>query len=750
MTSQDLIAGSIDNGERVRRFTTLTSMFAVAAALAVCPQAAMAQEAATAEEAAIAQEGATDELARLESIIVTARKREESVQSVPASISVFGGEDLAEQRLYNASELQYSTPGFYVQNYEGAATITMRGVGAQIPGGPSSVATHLDGIYQASSSAQLNRLFDVERVEVIRGPQGTLYGRNSTGGALNIITRRAGDDLEGDLSVSYGTFNTLRGDGGVSLPIGDNWGVRLAGSFAEGDGQFLNTFNGEKVGNEKFLGGRVSLAGTVGSVSVDLFVQRSRDEDNATQTLIPLVDADDPTPLLGWNKTFLDQPTEQLFRRDMDMAGLALSGDLGNGFSWRSITGYLDYTLDNLLDVNPRPSGPVRVGIATPTYAEQFSQEAQLLYSGDRLNGVLGAYYLDAEQGDQRVLTLDGVAPFTIVLFDTTSRDDTKAYAVFADLNYDLTDQLTLNGGVRWNREEIRNRFAGTGPLAGGPFDLSGTQGEPTWRIGLDYAVRPQLMFYGSVSTGVQSGFFGSAFDTATGADRPNEVEPETLVAYEVGMKSVLGDNGGYFNVSAFYYDYSDLQVQKGGIIIGPDGAPDLTVPPFFFTTNAAEAEIHGIDLELTNLRIQERLKVDIVAQYLNAEYTDYDTINDFREEVSFAGNRLPRAPKFALSSALTLDGLRLGNSAEGEIRLEYNYRSKTFFTEDNREAATQSGVGLLNLTASVDFNDDRWRLFASGRNLSNERFFDFHRGDVFANAGEFRSFEVGFRYNFR
>lgn len=743
MACGDLIECCMGQGKSHGRLMRLSSLATMAIALAAVPQVASAQDTAASE---------TDSTGNLDdgsTIIVTARKRDETVQSVPASITVLDGESLTEQRLFNASELQFAVPGFYVQNFESAATITMRGVGAQIDGGASAVATHLNGVYQASSAAQLNRLFDVERVEVVRGPQGTLYGRNSTGGALNIITRTPGNEFEGDLSMSYGTFNTVRAEGGVSIPIGDNWGVRFAGSFAEGGGQFINTFNDERVGNEEFLGGRISLAGTVGSVSVDIFVQRSRDEDDATQTLIPLVDADDPTPLLGWNRTFLDSPTDPLVKRDLFMIGMTLSGDLGNGFSWRSISGYLDYELDSLLDVNPRPA-PVQVIINTPETSEQFSQEFQLLYTGDRLNAVLGAFYLDDKQADRRILTLDGAAPTTIVLFETSSRDETKAYAVFADVNYSLTEELTLNGGLRWNRENIRNSFAGSGPLAGDPFDISGNQGDPTWRLGLDYKPKPGLLFYGSVATGSQSGFFDSAFDSVTGNNQPNEIQPEELVAYEVGMKSVLGNNLGYFNVSAFYYDYSELQVQKGGIFINTDGSPDPTVPPFFFTTNAAKAEIYGVDVELTNVRIANNFKFDFVGEYLHAEYTDFDTINDAREAVNFAGNRLPRAPRLTFSSALTIDRLQLGDAAEGQIRLEYNYRSKTFFTEDNREAASQSGFGLLNFTAGVDFDGARWRLFASGRNLTNQRFFDFHRGDVFANAGEFRTFEVGVRYNFR
>jgi iron complex outermembrane recepter protein len=693
-----------------------------------------------------AQGGGEAQLRALDEIVVTARKRDEGVQTVPMSISVFGGENLVDQRLFNTSELQFAVPGFYVQNFETRATITMRGVGAQIAGGTSAVATHVNGVYQASSAAQLNRLFDIDRVEVVKGPQGTLYGRNSTGGALNIITRRPGPEFGADVSVAYGTYDTVRVDGGLSLPLGPDWGLRVAGSYAEGDGQFRNDFNDSKVGEESFLGGRLSLSGNAGPVDVDFFVQSVRDDDTTATTLIPLVSSADATPLLGWDRTYMDNPVKPFIERELLIAGLTLSGEIGGGYSWRSITGYLDYEDDSLLDVNPRPA-PVQLFIEFPQFAEQFSQEFQLLYQADRFNWVLGAYYLDDKQRNSRYLEL---APIDLVLINNEGRDRVKASALFGDLNYNLTDQWRLNVGLRWNHEDVRNSFAGTGLIDGGPFDLSGSQNDLTGRIGADYTARPGLMFYGSLSTGYQAGFFDTSFDSVTGEDVPSRVDPENILAYEIGMKSVLPGERGYLNVAAFYYDYKDMQVRKGGLFVLEDGSPDPNQPPFFFTANAAKAEIYGVDLELTRLRLAQHLRADFMAQYLHAEYKEYDTVDNSLNPVSYAGNRLPRAPEWELTSAVTLDNLRLGGAATGEIRLEYNYRGKTYFTEDNSEVATQAGFGLFNLFASVEFEDGRWRLFGSGRNLANKKFFDFHRGDVIANTGEFRTWEIGVRYNFR
>lgn len=720
----------------------------LSAAIAVVLAAAL-----TPEEAR-AQAQASERVGTLEEIVVTARKREEAVQEIPATINVLSGDALMDQAVLRPQELQFAVPGFYVQNYETRATITMRGVGAQIPGGTSAVAAHLNGVYQASSAAQLNRLFDIERVEVLKGPQGTLYGRNSTGGALNIITKTPGEEFAADAELAYGSYETVRFDGGVSMPLGDNWGVRVAASYAKsGEGRFTNRYNDEKIAKEDFLGGRLTLAGDTGPVRVEAWVQVVQD-DSFTTPLIPLVFGT-KEPLYDWDETYFDNPTDPSLEKDSTMAGLTLSGDINDRYSWRSITGYLDYKDVGLLDVNPRPA-PIQLLIEFPQTAEQFSQEFQLLYTGDRLNWVLGAYYLDDKQGENRYVPLYGIdedgnpVEPPLVLLNSRSRNQAEVLALFGDLNYNLTDQLRLNVGLRWTTEDVKNAYESLGGVADGtPFDLSGNQGDPTGRIGLDYTIRDGLMVYGSVSTGYQAGFFDVRVDPEGGSDLPSEVDPEKLLALEAGMKSILPGERGYFNIAAFYYDYKDMQVLKGGIFLLPDGTPDPDQPPYYFTDNAAKAEIYGIDLELTELRAAEHLSFDFVAEYLHAEYKEYETVDDALNPVDYSGNTLPRAPEWMLTSSVNIDNLRLGDAAEGTVTLEYNYRSKTYFTEDNNPVATQDAFGLLNLYANIDFDDGRWGLRFTGRNLTDEKFFNFHRGDVIANVGEFRSYELAVRYRF-
>lgn len=716
-----------------RHRLSTVAMIAMAAGLAAQPAAA--QSAGGTEEEA-SETGPE--------IVVTARKRDERLQDVPITIDVLSGDTLAEQGVQRPSELQFAVPGFVVQNFETRATITLRGVGAQIAGGTSSVATHVNGIYQASSAAQLNRMFDVERVEVLKGPQGTLYGRNSTGGALNLITKGPGSELEGNFSAGFGRFDTVRLDGAVTVPLSEDFGVRFAGSFLQGDGQYLNRVTNKYIGHEEFFGGRMTLGGTIGAVKAEAFVQYTRDKDDTQLTLIPITPAT-AKPQFDWNQTVYDSPLKPDSDREMWLVGVNLSGDFTDTLSWRSISGFLDYGDTSLIDVNPVVSAS-RLVIQTPQQARQWSQEFQFLYSDDSWDAVLGLYYLSDKQTNQRFLTL---TPPGLVLFDNAGLDKTNSYAAFLDVSYSVTDQLTLNVGGRINHEKIRNTFDGNGLIDGVGFDLTDKETSTTWKLGLQYEPNAELMFFGSVSTGFQAGFSQTRTDAQTGADRPDKIDPEKLTAYEAGLKWIFPARNGYFNLSGFYYDYRDMQVNVGGVFLRPDGTLDNTRPAFFFTTNAGKARIYGIDAQISDFRLGPNFRFDANAEYLNAKFKEYDTVTNTRLPISYRGNTLPRAPKFTASTALTLDNLRIAEGVEAQLRGELNYRSRTYFTPDNSVLQSQGALTLINASGRIEFNDGQWAITATGRNLTNRKFFDFYGGSTFGNTGEFRTWEVGVDFKF-
>ena len=713
----------------LRREGTVAAAVAAAIALSMGTPPAAAQQ----------QSGAR--AAGLEEVIVTARKRDEDVQSVPQSIDVIGGPDLKELGKVTFKDLQFEVPGFYIENYETRATVAVRGVGTQVPGGGQSVAAHINGIYQASTAASLSWMFDVERVELLKGPQGTLYGRNSTAGAVNIITRRPGKEFGADVSLEIGNDNLRRIEASVDAPLSDDWSLRLAGTSTRADGRITNRVTGKKIDGNEFTGGRLTLAGKLGSVDVEVFGQKTK-ETGGVGELIALDGARQrvPKPLYGWDIGSYDEPTTPEGQRDYSALGLSLSGDIGNGYSWKAITGYLDYSEPkSFLDVNP-VAAPVRVTIRFPQYAEQISQELQLQYRGERYDWIVGALYMDIDEGEKR--RVDILPPIPGAL-DSDTDNSVKTTALFGDVNYKLTDATRLNIGLRYNDDRVRNKFVGRGPFDGQTFDLSSTQSKLTGRLGIDYTNSNGTMFYASVAKGFQAGYNTVGFDTA-GNPSPATVKPESLNAFEAGMKSTLGDGRGIFNLVGFYYDYKDMQVRVGRIPIGADGSPIPGEPPFYTTLNAGKAETYGLETQLSAY-ITDHLRFDLNAGYLHAQFKEYKSIGDTGAPVDYSGNTLPRAPELSGTAALVLDDLALG-SATGSLRLEYQFRGDAFDNADNLYVLPSTK--FLNLLASADVG--QWRLWAGVRNLTNEKYFAFYDGRNFGVPGQFRAWSVGAGYRFR
>lgn len=709
-----------------RRLTALSSTAAVAAALVITPQAAWAQEAAKAGDATASE------------IIVTARKREEAIQSVPASVQVLGGSDLEELGKVTFKDLQFETPGLYMENYETRATVTMRGVGTQVPGSGAAVAAHINGIYMPSTASSLGWIFDVGQIEVLKGPQGTLYGRNSTGGAININTRRPGKEFDFGAKVEYGSLDTVRLYAGLDAPLGSDWAFRLAGTITRGDGRIINVANNKRINGNNFSGARLTLAGKAGPIDVDLFAQYTN-ETGGVGELIAL--KPDGTPRYGWDKGYFDNPTAPIGERDHYLVGLTLSGDLGNGYSWRSITGYTDYNEPrSQLDVNP-VEAPAQLVISFPQYAEQFSQELQFSYEGERTNWVIGGLYMDAKEGENRRVD---ILPSTLGLLDSETDNTVKTLAIFGDLNYNVTQQLRANIGLRYNSDRVRNKFSGNGLADGQSFDLRSTQDQVTGRIGLDYTTASGTMFYASASKGFQSGYNTTGF-AVDGTPEPATVKPEVLYAYEIGVKSTLPNSNGNLNFAGYYYDYQDMQVRVGGIPLDSNGDPDPNGTPFYTVLNAGKATIWGFEASLSNFRLNDNLRLDLSGGYLNAKFDEYLTLDDTTAEpADYSGNRLPRAPRFQGTAAVTVDNVAIG-SGEASLRVEYQYRSKAFDKADNRYIL--QSTGLVNVLVKYDIGD--WSLQASGRNLTNQRYFAFYDGRNFAPPGQFRTWSLGLSYRY-
>ncbi|HET9693170.1 MAG TPA: TonB-dependent receptor [Steroidobacteraceae bacterium] len=658
----------------------------------------------------------------METIVVTARKIEEDLQDVPMSVQVLSRDFLDEADLTRLYELQFNTPGLLVNNAGlFGARFALRGISDQGGGGGVSVATHLNGIYLGDANLAIVRTFDLARIEVLKGPQGTLYGRNATGGSINFITQAPQDDHSADIEAAYGSHSTTRAQGHVNL-ANDSAALRLAFIASEGDGYIRNSVDDRRFAASDFWGLRASASVNMGDQArLSLMAQRVRDDGASGELWTPnpqfLVDPSD----IRLTTVTLANP---YLVTENDNVSMTFDYDLPFG-TLRSMTGYARSSTENLDDCAGMPTlqGCVRGG--TLGY-EQWSQEFQLLLHGTGpIDGLLGLYYFDADGVDD----FDQFIPFVFPNpLNDTSRSRETAGAVFGQATVHLADRWNATGGVRLSREEQRLSTTSTGYPAG-PTDLAGRDesDDLSWRLGLEYAASEDVMIYGSVSTGFRSG----GLLAAPVRNELDDFESEHVIAYEAGGKSQWLDGRGTLNAAAFYYDFDDLQVRTfrlgGGLDVG----------------NAAKAELYGIDAEGV-FAISDRWKVSGGVVWMpKREFVRFD---GDESGTDYSGNELVLAPEWAANTALTYERSlpRLGSLS---ARLEYSYRSSYFFTKENDPAFAQDGFGLLNVLLRIESPDDRWYVFASGRNLANADYF--HQVFFQSSPGYPDTYEIGAGYRF-
>ena len=659
-------------------------------------------------------------------VVVTARKIEESLQDIPMSVQALSGEFIAESRATRLHELQFVVPGFVV-NTVGmfGASFSMRGMSDQRVGG-LSIAPHLNGVYLGDANVAVGRLFDVERVEVLKGPQGTLYGRNATGGSLNMITRAPQPELGSEIEVSYGSFETTRAQGFVNLPAG---GVdfRLAFMASEGDGYIRNTVDNRRFAEDDYWGVRGSLrVDTSDAWILDVMAQHIRDDGAAGDLWTPNpLYLPDPRDIRLTTVT-LENP---YLISEIDNLSINLEYDLGFA-TLRSVTGYVRSDVRNLDDCAGEPWLAGCVRSSEPNDFEQWSQEVQLVFrrSGS-LEGIVGAYYsdADAELGFAQLFPEIHLQPQNNNL---TSRSEPYA-ALFGQVTFHFDERWTSTAGLRFSREEASIATIGSGLRdIHTPFADEIDTDNLSWLLDVTYAASDDVMLYASASTGYKSGGFVT---TAPPNGVPDRYDPEYVTAFELGEKSSWLSGRLMLNAAAFLYDYEDLQVST--IILTDDGF-------IVDVDNAAEARIYGLDVE-TSYALTERWSVTGGAVWLpEREFVEYRTDGD---DV-LSGNQLVRAPEWSARAAIDYEH-PLGDIGNLSARLEYNYRSSYFYTVDNDPDYWQAGFGLLNAYLRFEPTSDSWYVFASGRNLTEEDYFT----QVFfqSSPGYPDTYEVGFGIRF-
>lgn len=669
--------------------------------------------------------------AAIEEIVVTATKREQSLQDVAVSLVAYTGESLRQFAIHDIASLYVQTPSMAYSEAGGEAQIYIRGIGTNIfgVGADASVGVHQDGVFLGRTQMALNQFLDVERIEVLRGPQGTLYGRNTTGGAINIISRRPGDEWEGYVSGSVGSWSRRELVTAGGGPLSETVGLRIAGRIMKDDGytRNINPNAGVDVDDNDIRQLRATLAFTpTGTLSISVIADwtdfengntsvRPRDNLGAAEAQGAL-----PPPPFGQIRNDLDSYHE------WDTWGLTaiIDYEISPSLGLTSITAYRDYSSDFLFNTDGTEVDVTRSNFAYDT--DQLSQELRLTWDGaDGLSVIGGLYYLrEDKEGGLGLIRASGRPLFATVpgstgSFVIPSTNETTAWAAFSEVIWTFASQFDLVLGARYSREKKDDTSS-----VGAVFDLDGLRSTATpivfssrvesrrWsdftpKIGLNYRPTDDVLVYASYSEGFKSGGFNSL-------DANPSFDQENVKAWEVGVKSDWLDNRLRLNGAAFYYDYEDLQVSTF--------INNLTL-----TTNAAEATIWGLEAEIV-ARPVPALDLSAAVSFLDAEYdrfTDRQGSNpDGTPRVlDLSGNRLPNAPEFkgSVQAQYTLD--LVGGQAL-VLTGRYSYQSKVYFTQFNEDVVGQKGFGLVDARVAWLSADGRWEVAAHGRNLTGEDYF--------------------------
>lgn len=651
--------------------------FRKCAILSVSATALLVSHQAVAQESAAENNGYND-------IIVTAQKREQSLQDVSVAVSAVSADTLANAGISNLQDMQQLVPSVTFGNDFNQAKVFIRGVGANTSttGSSTGVALHVDGAYVARAEAQLTSLFDVERVEVLRGPQGSLYGRNAVGGSINIITAKPTRDTSGYVRLGYGNYNALTAEAAISGSLADWLRVRIAGKSELRDGYGEDPFNGWDVDdlNRKMVRGQAQI---LFSETADLLVSaeyfRQNDNSGAVHFYGAAFPGVDRLAILGPSGIASrprdlgsDEPPSVDTKSQSYTA--TFNWELNDSFSVSNIANYRHFKTQLIQDldisavVNQLPN-PTTVQTRTIN-AKQWSNEFQVKYDSDIVNGVVGLYYFGEHQRprDQvglsssegmagnidflatRPTSIDGVmvAPGSIDLayadylcgFATgvapnrvclRSKLNTEAWAAFGQLNFDLEKAVGLYGftlklGGRFSHEKVSSAnptvilTANANPAAGIVLanTEAGTYRERTFKdftpeIGLNWQPNRDILLYYTYSEGFKAGSGENAAGSTT------IVKPEKMKNHEVGAKFELLDRKLTFNVAGYWYKLKDLQINKtiGG---GPTG----------YTTifeNAARTEAKGVEIEWM-LRPMQRVRLSGGVSYTDSKYKDFETLD--------------------------------------------------------------------------------------------------------------------------
>ncbi|NNC37327.1 MAG: TonB-dependent receptor [Acidimicrobiales bacterium] len=683
-------------------------------------------------------------------IIVTAQRRAQSIQDVPVSVTAVSGDYLEEIGAIDITDVQKITPNATIEVARGSSSTVIafiRGVGQQDPlwGFEPGVGIYVDDIYIARPQGAVLDIFDVERVEVLRGPQGTLYGRNTIGGAIKYVTKGLDMDapkLNARVSVgSYGQFDQIVSG---SIPVSDRFAIGAAIANYKRDGFGENLSTGAEHYNKEILAGRVSAEWAPSDeFNIRIAADMTDDDSNAKHghRLLPSADR-----TLAVTENEYDTRGGAGDLNEVKTKGISgtITWDASDAITLKSITAYREGETVTPIDFDALPQPDFDV--PAKYQDDQLSQEFQLLYSSDRLNGVAGVYYLDGSASGDFDVILGGLG-LTIYQAGDQTKENLSAYA---DFTYDFTDALSLSLGARYTEDKTvadvtREVWLGLGSTSFDPAntgslflatqtgytDLERKDSEFTPRVAINFKASENTNLYASFSQGFKAG----GFDPRARADldplglSQEGFGPETVDSYEVGVKGNLFDNRLTYSVAGFIADYKDQQITvQQGVDTDNDNVNDTFVSSVF---NAGKSKYKGIELEGA-IRLSDNFTLTGMAGYIDAEI----------QEIISAGMNIAsgfvtqNTPEITSRFGFTYDHdladkgsiLFTGSASYRDEYFLFNVPNAGFGPNQNATfpeggpALDPTPYTVFDLGATWTSENDRWMFGIYGRNLTDER----------------------------
>ncbi len=725
--------------------------------------------------------------AQLEEIVVTAQKKEESLQDIPLAITAFSGDQIREDGVANLEDIGSRTPGLVFSAFSaGQPEIAIRGIGTKEDGAAASDSTvvSIDDVYIAARTAQVFDIFDLERVEVLRGPQGTLYGKNSIGGSINFVTARPSDTLIGRARMTVGDNGRFDYGAMVSGPLTDNLLGKLTFSQRNYDGHLHNVLDGSTRGSQDTLAWRGQLLWIINDNVNLLFSADGADDDNGDTNREPVGhagdsvngDANDP---IAVNEAFggagdpFSAANDEIGYTDREVEGYSvrLTADF-DALTLTSITSWRESDFDWAEDSEGLP------GLSTtdPTVApelgfrrdvtdaaiestEQITQELRLSSQGESSDWVVGLFYSleDIERTETfcipncggNVIPVDyGRLPDRLIVNSSQQKNDSTSWAVYGQNTWRINDSFSVTAGLRYSYEEKEVAFAGDiddGIAPVGVFIQENfyVESKDDWsnvsaKIAADWQFSEDAMLYASIGNGFKSGgFIGSP---STPQRALNSFDEEEAINYEVGLKSTWFDQSLRLNVAAFYTDYSNLQVTRFTQLADNPGNQFGE----FITENAAEADISGVEVEFTWLPI-DALEFGGSVAFLQTEYSDFTpevanlapgggtlpcadgTLGVSSDPAdgcipNFSGNELRQAPEFT-AHAYGRYGFDLGDNGTLYAKVSYRYQDKSYYDPDNNDITTIPSYDLWDAHIAWHSASENWNITAWVKNLADEEY---------------------------